>query len=76
MPQCFANGVFLFGRALRNNLVFLLGQIIVVAGGETKLALGLGDLEAGDLEAVGFQDVVLDLLVGSFGLGGSEIGVL
>ena len=76
MAQSFQNGGFFFGRALWNNLVFLLGEIIVLAGGEAQLAFGLGDLEAGDAEAEGFQDVGLDLIIGSPCLGSGEVGVL
>lgn len=48
----------------------------MLAGGEAQLAFGLGDLEAGDAEAEGFQDVDLDLVVGGLCLGSREIGVL
>ena len=76
VPQGFPDGGFFLGRAVGNDRVFFLGEVIVLAGGEAQLAFGLGDLEAGDTEAEGVQNVSLDLLVGSFGLGGSEIGVL
>ena len=48
----------------------------MLAGGEAKLAFGLGDLEAGDPEAEGFQDVGLDLVVGGLCLRSREVGVL
>ena len=48
----------------------------MLAGGEAELAFGLGDLEAGDAEAEGIQDVGLDLIIGSPCLGSREVGVL
>ena len=76
MYQGFPDGGFFFQRAVGNDLVFLLGEIIVLAGGEAELAFGLGDLEAGDPKAKGFQDVGLDLFIGGLCLGSREIGVL
>ena len=76
MFQRLLNGSFFFRWAVGNDLVFLLGEVIVLAGGETQLAFGLGDLEAGDPEAEGFQDVGLDLVVGGLCLGSREVGVL
>lgn len=76
MAQSFQNDGFFFGRALWNNLVFLLGEVIVLTDGEAQLAFGLGDLEAGDTEAEGFQDVGLDLVVGGFCLGSGQVSVL
>ena len=76
MPQGFPDGGFFFRRAVGDDLVFLLGEVIVLAGGETELSFGLGDLEAGDAEAEGFQDVGLDLVVGGLCLGSGQIGVL
>ena len=48
----------------------------MLAGGEADLAFGLGDLEAGDAEAEGVQDVGIDLIIGSPCLGSGEVGVL
>ena len=48
----------------------------MLAGGEAELAFGLGNLEAGDPEAEGIQDVGLDLIIGSPCLGSREVGVL
>lgn len=48
----------------------------MLAGGEAELAFGLGDLEAGDAEAEGFQDVGLDLVVGGLCRGSGQVGVL
>ena len=48
----------------------------MLADGEAELAFGLGDLEAGDPEAEGFQDVGLDLVVGGLCLGSGQVGVL
>ncbi len=48
----------------------------MLAGGEAELAFGLGDLQAGDPEAEGIQDVGLDLIIGSPCLGSREVGVL
>lgn len=48
----------------------------MLAGGEAELAFGLGDLEAGDPEAEGFQDVGLDLVVGGLCLGSGQVSVL
>ena len=81
VPQGFPDGGFFFGRTVGDNLVgdnliFLLGEIIVLAGGETEFAFGLGDLEAGDPEAEGVQNVSLDLIISGFALGCGEVRVL
>lgn len=76
VPQGFPDGGFFFGRAARDNLVFLLGEVIMFAGGEAQLAFGLGDLEAGNPEAEGFEDVGLNLVVSGLCLGSSQVGVL
>ena len=76
MAQSFQNGGFFFGRALWNNLVFLLGEVIVLSDGEAELAFGLGDLQAGDPEAEGVQNVSLNLIVSGFTLCGGQVGVL
>ena len=76
MVQGFPDGRFFLGWAVGNNLVFFLGEVIVLAGGEAQLAFGLGDLEAGDPEAEGFLDVGLDLIIGGLRLGSREVGVL
>lgn len=57
-------------------MVFFFGGVVVGSHREIEEAFGLGNLETGDLEAVGFQDVVLDLLVGGLTLGGGQVGVL
>ena len=59
-----------------NDLVFLLGEVIMLAGGEAELAFGLGDLEAGDPKAKGFQNVGLDLVVCGLCLGSGQVSVL
>ena len=76
MPQGIPNCRFFFRRAVGNNLVFLFRQVIIVSDGKAELAFGLGDLEAGDAEAEGIQDVGLDLIIGSPCLGSREVGVL
>ena len=73
MPKGFTNSRFFFGWTLRDYLVFLLRQVIVLASREAKLSFGLGDLEAGDPEAEDFLDVGLDLIIGSLALSGGEI---
>ena len=40
MPQGFPDGGFFFGRTVGDNLIFLLGEIIVFADGEAELAFG------------------------------------
>ena len=76
VPQGFPDGGFFLGWAVGDDFVFFFGKVIVLAGGEAEFAFGLGDLEAGDPEAEGVQNVSLDLIVSGFALGGGEVGVL
>ena len=68
MLQCGADRSLLFRRALRDDGVRILRVVITLPDGEAALALDLGDVEAGDFEAVpGFYEG-LQLLIGGRGL--------
>lgn len=73
MLQCSSDGRGFFRRALWDVVVFLFGGIIVEPNREAEGALGLSDLEAGDLEAEVFLDEILDFFVGRRGFRGSQI---
>lgn len=73
MLQSCPDGGGFFRRALGDVVGFLFGRIVVDPNREAERALGLGDLEAGDLEAEFLLHVILDLLVGGGGLGGSQV---
>lgn len=64
MLQSCPDGGGFFRRALGDVVGFLFGRIVVDPNREAGGSLGLGDLEAGDPEAEGFQDVGLDLFIG------------
>ena len=72
MLQCGADCSLLFRRALRDDGVRILRVVITLPDGEAALALDLGDVEAGNLEAVpGFYEG-LQLLIGRCGLRGGQ----
>ena len=68
MLQCGADRSLLFRRALRDDGVRILRVVITLPDGEAAFALDLGDVEAGDFEAVpGFYEG-LQLLISRRGL--------
>ena len=73
MFQCCPDRSGFFRRALGDVVGLLFGWIVVEPNREAEGALGLGDLEAGDLEAEGFLYIVLDLLVCGRGFRGGQI---
>ena len=57
MLQCGADRSLLFRRALRDNGIRVLRVVVALPDGEAAFALDLGDVEAGDFEAVpGFHE--------------------
>ena len=73
MLECCPDGGGFFRRAFGNVVGIFFGGVVVEPHRETEGALGLSDLEAGDLEAEFLLHVILDLLVGGGGLGGSQV---
>lgn len=72
MLQCGADRSLLFRRALWDNGIGILRVVITLPDGEAAFALDLGDVEAGDFEAVpGFHEG-LQLLIGRRGLCGGQ----
>ena len=68
MPQGGPDGDFFFRRALGNDGIRVFRVVVALPDGEAALALDLGDVEAGDFEAVpGFHEG-LQLLIGRRGL--------
>ncbi len=68
MLQCGADRSLLFRRTLRDDGVQVLRVVVALPDGQTAFALDLGDVEAGDFEAVpGFYEG-LQLLIGGRGL--------
>ena len=68
MLQCSADGGFFFRRTLRDDGVRVLRVVITLPDGEAAFSLDLGDVEAGNLEAVPGFHKCLQLLVGRCGL--------
>jgi len=76
VTQGFPDGGFFFRRALWDNGIGILRVVITLPDGQTALALDLGDIEAGDFEAVpGFYEG-LQLLIGGRGLCSGQREVL
>ena len=76
MLQCGADRSLLFRRALRDNGIRVLRVVVALPDGEAAFALDLGDVEAGDFEAVpGFHEG-LQLLIGRRGLRSGQREVL
>ena len=68
MPQGGPDGGLLFGRTLRDDGIRVFRVVVALPDGEAAFALDLGDVEAGDFEAVpGFHEG-LQLLIGRRGL--------
>ena len=68
MLQRGPDGGLFFGRALWDDGVRVLRVVVAFSDGQTAFALDLGDVEAGDFEAVpGFYEG-LQLLIGGRGL--------
>ena len=68
MLQRFPDGGFFFRRALRDDGARVLRVVVALPDGEAALALDLGDVEAGDFEAVMRFHIGLQLLIGRCGL--------
>ena len=64
VTQGFPDGGFFFRRTLGNDRVRVLRVVVAFSNGQTALALDLGDVEAGDFEAVGLHDGAVVGLVG------------
>ena len=73
MLQSCPDGGGFFRWALGNVVGFLFGWVVIGSNREAEGALGLSDLEAGDLEAEVFLDEILDFFVGRRGFRGSQI---
>lgn len=76
MPQGGPDGGLFFRRALGDDGIRILRVVIALPDGEAALALDLGDVEAGDFEAVPGFHKCLQLLVGRCGLRGGQREVL
>ncbi len=68
MLQCLHNRRFLLRRTLRHFSVFFLRQIIVLPHIQPALPFDLGDIQTGHLQAVLFQHIRLNLVIGSLAL--------
>ena len=76
VPQGGAYSSLLFRRALRDDRIGVLRVVVALPDGETAFALGLGDIEAGDYEAVTGLHEGLQLLIGRRGLRSRQREVL
>ena len=76
MLQCGADRSLLFRRALRDDGVRVLRVVVAFPDGQTALALDLGDVEAGDFEAVPGFHIGFQLLIGRRGLRSRQREVL
>ena len=75
VPQGGPDGGLLFGRTLRDDGILVFRVVVALSDGQTALALDLGDVEAGDLEAVTGFHKCFQLLVGCRGLCGGQCKV-
>ena len=76
MLQRGPDGGFFFGRALRDDGARVLRVVVALPDGEAAFALDLGDVEAGDFEAVpGFHEC-FQLRIGRRGLRSGQREVL
>ena len=76
MLQCGADRSLLFRRALWDNGIGTLRVVITLPDGEAAFALDLGDVEAGDLEAITGFHKCFQLLIGRRGLCSGQREVL
>ena len=64
MFQCLRNGSFLFRRALWLSGILGFWLIVVLALNNAVFLLYLSDIQAADLQAAVFQNIILDLPIG------------
>ena len=76
MLQHLHNRRFLLRRTLRHFGIFLLRQVIVLPHIQPALPFDLGDIQAGHLQAVLFQHIGFDLIIGGFTLRRCQIQLI